>query len=248
MNIYEFIDNKFSDDDMYRSNVARRGISRIAGKGVEQMQGGHSCREGGSMNKKSHEEELQEHINALEAKLEEEVKENIKHLGDLRYYEEVQIPELQKQLAEARAEIERLKTPMITDMREKMAALCHDQWAGWMEYLFLKSKQVDGCVIIPAWAVERWRRQVATRYPDLSEDEKNSDRNEADRFLSLFNAEIERKDALIEQMRGALNAVKKIAGEYSRMSGNVDSVVLNESPEFEAVLAALSAAEMGEGL
>ena len=131
MNIYEFIDNKFSDDDMYRSNVARRGISRIAGKGVEQMQGGNRNREGGSMNKKSHEEELQEHINALEQKLEEEVKENIKHLGDLRYYEEVQIPELQKQLAEARAEIERLKTPMITDMREKMAALCHNQWAGW---------------------------------------------------------------------------------------------------------------------
>lgn len=106
MNIYEFIDNKFSDDDMYRSNVARRGISRIAGKGVEQMQGGNRNREGGSMNKKSHEEELQEHINALEQKLEEEVKENIKHLGDLRYYEEVQIPELQEQLAEARAEIE----------------------------------------------------------------------------------------------------------------------------------------------
>jgi len=108
MNIYEFIDNKFSDDDMYRSNVARRGISRIAGKGVEQMQGGTRNREGGSMNKKSHEEELQEHINALEQKLEEEVKENIKHLGDLRYYEEVQIPELQEQLAEARAEIESL--------------------------------------------------------------------------------------------------------------------------------------------
>ena len=108
MNIYEFIDNKFSDDDMYRSNVARRGISRIAGKGVEQMQGGNRNREGGSMNKKSHEEELQEHINALEQKLEEEVKENIKHLGDLRYYEEVQIPELQEQLAEARAEIESL--------------------------------------------------------------------------------------------------------------------------------------------
>ena len=71
------------------------------------------------MNKKSHEEELQEHINALEAKLEEEVKENIKHLGDLRYYEEVQIPELQKQLAEARAEIER-KDALIEQMREAL--------------------------------------------------------------------------------------------------------------------------------
>jgi len=128
---------------------------------------------------------------------------------------EVERDELKKQLAEARAEIERLKAPaMIADMREKMAALCHDQWAGWMEYLFLKSKQVDGRVIIPAWAVDRWRRQVATRYSDLSEDEKNSDRNEADRFLSLFNAEIERKDALIEQMRGALTKCKAVFETY----------------------------------
>jgi len=121
MNIYEFIDNKFSDDDMYRSNVARRGISRIAGKGVEQMQGGNRNREGGSMNKKSHEEELQEHINALEQKLEEEVKENIKHLGDLRYYEEVQIPELQEQLAEARAEIERKNEELDMFLAEQQA-------------------------------------------------------------------------------------------------------------------------------
>lgn len=127
----------------------------------------------------------------------------------LRRPAEVEREELRKQLAEARAEIERLKAPaMIADMREKMAALCHDQWAGWMEFLFLKSKQVDGCVIIPAWAVDRWRRQVATRYSDLSEDEKNSDRNEADRFLSLFNAEVERKDKLIEQMREALKLLR----------------------------------------
>ena len=150
-----------------------------------------------------------------------------------------------KQLAEARAEIERLKTPMITDMREKMAALCHDQWAGWMEYLFLKSKQVDGCVIIPAWAVERWRRQVATRYPDLSEDEKNSDRNEADRFLSIFNAEIKRKDKLIEQMYEAIK-FSLIADEV-RQSRNICASDINNACEDSRIkrFAALSAAERG---
>lgn len=39
--------------------------------------------------------------------------------------------------------------------------------------------------MIPAWAVERWRRQVATSYAELSEKEKDSDRKEADRVLEI---------------------------------------------------------------
>lgn len=152
-----------------------------------------------------------------------------------------------EELADARAEIERLKTPTIDDslLREKLAELAHNQWAGWMEYLFLKSKQVDGCVIIPAWAVDRWRRQVATRYSDLSEDEKNSDRNEADRFLSLFNAEIEHRDALIGQMREALF---KLIGTLEVMSVMPETigkylVLVMDAPELEQARAALEAAE-----
>ncbi len=57
-----------------------------------------------------------------------------------------------------------------------------------------------------------------------------------------FN-EIECKDLLIGQMREALRAVENIGSEYSRMSGNLESIVLSESPELQAVFAALSAAE-----
>jgi len=145
-----------------------------------------------------------------------------------------------KQLAEARAEIERLKAPAhARDLREKLAELCHSQWAGWMEYLFYKSKQVDGCVIIPAWANDRWRRQIATKYSDLSESEKDSDRNEADRFLSLLAAEIERKDALIEQMREALNVLVA--------SATPSGPLWHGSAEMQIARAAISAAGRSEG-
>lgn len=184
---------------------------------------------------------LRQSIEELETELAEALGE-IKGLRQLVNDCHIVAGQLETERNEARAEIERLKTPMITDMREKMAALCHDQWAGWMEYLFLKSKQVDGCVIIPAWAVERWRRQVATRYPDLTEDEKNSDRNEADRFLSIFNAEIERKDKLIEQMRAALLWLYRwVKAEAEHFQANTpDDEIIKE------VEAALSAAERGE--
>ena len=68
--------------------------------------------------------------------------------------------------------------------REILAELAHAQWSGWMEYLFSKgTHNEDGTWTMPAWAVERWKRQTETPYADLSFDEKESDRKEADKFL-----------------------------------------------------------------
>jgi len=72
--------------------------------------------------------------------------------------------------------------------REKLAALAHDQWAGWMKHLFRKSQfNSDGTATIPKWAVDRWTRQMNADYSSLSEEEKNSDRTEADRYLEILN-------------------------------------------------------------
>lgn len=71
--------------------------------------------------------------------------------------------------------------------REALAELCHEQWSGWMQYLFEKCEEnKDGTATIPKWAVERWSRQMKTKYRQLSENEQNSDRAEADRFLALI--------------------------------------------------------------
>ena len=74
-------------------------------------------------------------------------------------------------------------------MREKLAALCHEQWSDWMKHLFSKchahvyNKEE---VVIPRWAIDRWKRQMNTPYKDLSEEEKESDRREADKFLEIL--------------------------------------------------------------
>jgi len=73
------------------------------------------------------------------------------------------------------------------EFTERLAALCHSQWSGWMEYLFSQgSFNGDGTWTMPAWAVERWTRQMETDYAELSESEKNSDRAEAAKFLELI--------------------------------------------------------------
>jgi hypothetical protein len=73
------------------------------------------------------------------------------------------------------------------ELREKLAALAHVQWSGWMAYLFsLSRSNGDGTITIPAALVARWQGQIATPYAELTEREKNSDREEADRVLTLI--------------------------------------------------------------
>lgn len=71
-------------------------------------------------------------------------------------------------------------------LREAFADLCHEQWTGWMRYLFSRAKVTDEGALIPyGWAC-LWQRQMGTPYADLSLEEQESDRKEADRFLALL--------------------------------------------------------------
>lgn len=72
--------------------------------------------------------------------------------------------------------------------REQLAEYAHEAWSGWMEYLFDKGHlTVDKTFIIEKESVERWRRQMMTKYTDLPENEKESDRLEADKMLVILH-------------------------------------------------------------
>lgn len=84
----------------------------------------------------------------------------------------------------ARAKVEALESD---ETREALAALAHEQWCGWMSYLFKQgTTNDDGSFTIAPWAVERWLRQMGTTYKELPEEEKQSDRAEADRVLHVL--------------------------------------------------------------
>lgn len=73
------------------------------------------------------------------------------------------------------------------EIRERFAALAHEQWAGWMQFLFEKTTpNNDGSVNLPQWAVERWTRQMNTPYDNLPEEEKDSDRIEAEKVMATI--------------------------------------------------------------
>lgn len=76
----------------------------------------------------------------------------------------------------------------ISVSRDRLAEYAHEAWSGWMKYLFKKSdkERGDGCVVIPEWAVKRWKRQMVISYKDLPEDEQRSDGDEADKILKVI--------------------------------------------------------------
>jgi len=70
---------------------------------------------------------------------------------------------------------------------DKLADLCHQQWSGWMEYLFrFGTDNEDGTFTMDADKVERWKCQMATSFGDLSIMEQESDLYEAAKFQDLI--------------------------------------------------------------
>jgi hypothetical protein len=63
-------------------------------------------------------------------------------------------------------------------MREKAAALEHEQWAHWTEYMLNNLTPEN---------IERWKRQIKIPYAELSEKEKDSDRKWADRGITIYS-------------------------------------------------------------
>lgn len=62
---------------------------------------------------------------------------------------------------------------------EELAAIEHERWSHWQKYLHEKCKKnEDGSLTIPADLVSRWTKQANTDYFELSESEKNSDREQ----------------------------------------------------------------------
>lgn len=74
--------------------------------------------------------------------------------------------------------------PETAALVEELAAIEHERWAHWQAYLHSRCQVAeDGSLIIPADLVARWTAQVETEYRDLSEQEKDSDREQVRRYL-----------------------------------------------------------------
>lgn len=111
------------------------------------------------------------------------------------------------------------------DLREQLAAKQHEIWAHWMEYLFSVSFEMsDGSFVIGAKNVERWQRQIATDYADLSEKEKESDRHQADKILTVLGDVFTASEVSLEVGR-VLEAVAELYEMDAKDEADMDELV-----------------------
>ena len=76
-----------------------------------------------------------------------------------------------------------------SELMEKLAAIEHERWADWMSYLISCGARYENPgFVLPASLVDAWQRQIDTPYADLSEAEKQSDRDQVARYWDLINA------------------------------------------------------------
>jgi mannose-6-phosphate isomerase-like protein (cupin superfamily) len=68
------------------------------------------------------------------------------------------------------------------ELREKLADLEHKQWAHWTKYMLENLSDREKA---------RWERQIDTDYKDLSEKEKDGDREWADKVLDILKIKAE---------------------------------------------------------
>lgn len=78
---------------------------------------------------------------------------------------------------------------VIAELIEALANIEHERWAHWQRYLHSSATaRADGSLQLPAGLVARWERQIATKYSNLSDREKESDREQVRKYLAIVSA------------------------------------------------------------
>jgi hypothetical protein len=72
---------------------------------------------------------------------------------------------------------------------ELLAAVEHERWSHWQRYLHSQCVPAeDGSLVIPAALVSKWTRQMSTAYADLTEVERESDREQVRKYLPMIGS------------------------------------------------------------
>lgn len=76
---------------------------------------------------------------------------------------------------------------LLETLLERLAAVEHERWSHWQRYMHSKATlQPDGSLLIPSDLVRQWERQIATPYNELTEKEKESDREQVRKYLPVI--------------------------------------------------------------
>lgn len=80
---------------------------------------------------------------------------------------------------------------LLENLVDTLAAIEHERWCHWQRYMHSKGKRErDGSLTLPAELVSRWEHQISTPFSQLTEAEKDSDREQVRRYLPVISQSI----------------------------------------------------------
>jgi hypothetical protein len=100
------------------------------------------------------------------------------------------------------------------ELYEKLAEIEHERWADWQKYLHSKLRPAEdkrNYMIMFMDDYNHWERQINTNYSDLSEEEKNSDRQQVDRYWNYISSLISK----LKKLKLAKEVLEKYASNSS---------------------------------
>ncbi|MCB4806370.1 hypothetical protein QO001_006427 [Methylobacterium brachiatum] len=78
---------------------------------------------------------------------------------------------------------------VLAGMVDKLSSIEHDRWSHWQRYMHGKAQaQPDGSLVIPSELVRQWNSQMNKSFAELSEKEKDSDREQVQKYLPIIAA------------------------------------------------------------
>ena len=114
------------------------------------------------------------------------------------------------------------------ELIEKWAGIEHDRWSKWQNYIHSKfvehSNGKGEFVCLSIKLLRHWERQIATDYEDLSEREKESDREQVYPYIEDIQNLLDQKD---EQHKAELDKQKEDIIKLLKEEGTLEESGFN---------------------
>jgi hypothetical protein len=125
----------------------------------------------------------------------------------------------------------------MSDLIERLADAEHASWARWMEYLFSTCIPGPyGTLILQPENIEHWRRQIETPYADLSEREKQSDRDEVAHIMPFIEAALAESTARADRFAVEVSELRAAFIQHRTATHEVEPKFCKTCRESDAVL------------
>ena len=117
---------------------------------------------------------------------------------------------------------------------EKLSEQAHIIWSEHVTSLVSRYETEEGNAIIPKEKIESWKKLIMTPYNDLSDEEKDKDREIALKYFNIIKISPDLKEGFLSslifkkgvEVKTQRDKFAKIVSDIFKNTNNIDSVII----------------------